>query len=43
VPAQIDTKVNLDHLEATLQAEGIKKFADPMNVLLAVTTEKRGV
>jgi hypothetical protein len=34
--------VDLAQLEARLMAEGIKKFADPQEVLLALVAEKRG-
>ncbi len=39
---EIDQKVNVEHLEATLMSEGIKKFADPQKALLALIAEKRG-
>jgi transaldolase len=39
---EIDAKVNLEKLEATLMAEGIRKFADPMRALLALVAERRG-
>ena len=35
------TKLWLDTVEATLMAEGIKKSADPMKVLLALIAGKR--
>ena len=38
---EIDRKVNVEHLEATLMAEGIKKFADPQKALLALIGQKR--
>jgi transaldolase len=41
VVSEIRSKVNLEHLEDTLMAEGIKKFADPMKVLLALIAETR--
>jgi transaldolase len=41
VLAEIDQKVDMHHLEATLMEEGIKKFADPMKALLALIAEKR--
>ena len=40
VLAEIDRKVNVDHLEATLMAEGVKKFADPQKALLAIVERK---
>jgi transaldolase len=42
VVAEIDTKVDLAHPEATLMAEGISKFADQMKALLALIAERRG-
>ena len=42
VLADIDSHVDFAHLEATLMAEGIKKFADPQKALLATIAEKRG-
>ncbi len=39
--AEIDAKVDPAHLEATLMAEGIKKFADPQKALLALIAQKR--
>lgn len=41
VLAEIDRKVNMEHLEATLMSEGIKKFADPQKTLLALIEKKR--
>jgi transaldolase len=41
VLADIDLFVDLDKLEATLMAEGIKKFADPQKDLLALLAQKR--
>jgi transaldolase len=41
VLAEIDTLVNLDKMEETLMAEGIKKFADPQKKLLQTIKEKR--
>jgi transaldolase len=41
VLADIDTMVDLDKMEETLMAEGIKKFADPQKALLALIAEKR--
>ena len=42
VLAEIDKKVNVEHLEQTLMSEGIKKFADPQKALLKLIAEKRG-
>ncbi len=41
VLAEIDQRVNLQHLEDTLMREGIKKFADPQKALLALIARKR--
>jgi transaldolase len=41
VLAEIDRLVDLQKLEATLMAEGIKKFADPQKALLALIQQKR--
>jgi transaldolase len=41
VLAEIDSLVDMDHLEHTLMDEGIKKFADPQKALLALIAEKR--
>lgn len=38
---EIDRLVNIEHLEATLMGEGIKKFADPQKALLKLIAEKR--
>jgi transaldolase len=38
---EIDRAVDVEHLEATLMSEGIKKFADPQKALLALVAEKR--
>ncbi len=38
---EIDQKVNVEHLEATLMSEGLKKFADPQKALLKLIAEKR--
>ena len=40
---EIDAKVDVAHLEATLMSEGIKKFADPQKALLALIAQKRKV
>ncbi len=43
-PAVVDeiTKlVDIEHLEVTLMAEGVKKFADPQKTLLALIEKKR--
>ena len=42
VLTEIESKVNLEQLEATLMAEAIEKFADPMKALLALVAERRG-
>ncbi|MCA9270842.1 MAG: transaldolase, partial [Planctomycetales bacterium] len=39
--ADIDTHVDMDHLEQTLMAEGIAKFAAPQLALLKLIAEKR--
>ncbi len=41
VLAEIDAKVDIAKLEATLMDEGIKKFADPQYALLKLIGEKR--
>ena len=38
---EIDRKVDLQHLEDVLMAEGVKKFADPQKALLALIGQKR--
>ncbi len=38
---EIAAKVNIEHLEATLMDEGVKKFADPQKALLKQIGEKR--
>jgi transaldolase len=38
---EIDRTVDLEHLEAVLMAEGVKKFADPQKALLALIGQKR--
>ncbi len=38
---EIAREVNADHLEATLMAEGVKKFTDPQKALLALIKKKR--
>jgi transaldolase len=38
---EIDRLVDMEHLEATLMAEGIEKFARPQRALLALIAEKR--
>ena len=38
---EINSKVDMQHLEDTLMAEGLKKFADPQKALLALIAEKR--
>jgi transaldolase len=37
---EIDSQVNWQHMEDTLMAEGVKKFADPQKELLALIAEK---
>ncbi len=41
VLADIDRQVNIEHLEATLMSEGIKKFTEPQKALLALVAHKR--
>ena len=41
VLAEIDAKVDFEHLEQTLMSEGLKKFADPQKALLALVATKR--
>jgi transaldolase len=41
VLAEIDKKVDAQHMEKTLMAEGVKKFADPQKALLALIASKR--
>lgn len=41
VLAEIDEKVDMEHLEKTLMDEGIAKFADPQHALLALLASKR--
>lgn len=41
VLAQIDEHVDFQHLEDTLMAEGLQKFADPQKGLLQLIAEKR--
>ncbi len=41
VIAEIDEKVDFDHLETTLMDEGVRKFADPFKALLELIAEKR--
>lgn len=41
VLADIDQKVNIQHLEETLMSEGLAKFADPQKALLKLIAEKR--
>ncbi len=38
---EIDRLVDFQHLEETLMREGLQKFADPQNALLALIAEKR--
>jgi transaldolase len=39
--AEIDQKVNLQHMEATLMEEGVHKFTEPQKALLKLIAEKR--
>ncbi len=39
--AEIDAKVDMQHMETTLMSEGLKKFADPQKALLALIAKKR--
>jgi transaldolase len=41
VLAEIDAKVNVQHLEETLMREGLAKFADPQKALLKLIGQKR--
>jgi transaldolase len=41
VLADIDAKVDMEHLEATLMKEGLDKFAQPQHDLLALIAKKR--
>jgi transaldolase len=41
VLAEIDKKVDMDHLEKVLMEEGLKKFADPQHALLKLIAKKR--
>ncbi|HEV3257915.1 MAG TPA: transaldolase family protein [Gemmataceae bacterium] len=41
VLAAIDREVDMEELETTLMREGVKKFADPQKVLLALIADKR--
>jgi transaldolase len=41
VLAEIEKKVNIQHLEETLMEEGVKKFADPQHALLKLIADKR--
>ena len=38
---EIDQKVNVEHMEATLMEEGIQKFTEPQKALLALIASKR--
>ena len=42
VLADIDTKVDVEHMEATLMSEGLSKFAAPQKDLIALVAAKRG-
>jgi transaldolase len=41
VLAEIDKKVNIQHMEETLMREGLAKFADPHKALLKLIAQKR--
>lgn len=41
VAEEIDRLVDMEHLESTLMAEGIAKFANPQKALLALVAKKR--
>jgi transaldolase len=41
VLAEIDAKVDIQHLEDTLMREGVVKFADPQKALLDLLRNKR--
>lgn len=41
VLAEIDRQVDFEHLEQTLMAEGVQKFADPQKALLKLISERR--
>ena len=41
VLADIDQKVDFQHMEKTLMEEGLKKFADPQKALIALIASKR--
>ena len=41
VLAEIDQKVDVQHMHDTLMREGIEKFANPQKALLALVAEKR--
>jgi transaldolase len=41
VLADIDAKVDIQHLEETLMREGLEKFAEPQKKLLALIASKR--
>jgi len=38
---EIDQKVNIEHMEATLMEEGVHKFTEPQKALLALIASKR--
>jgi transaldolase len=40
IVSEIESKVNLQHLEDVLMEEGIEKFADPQHALLALIAER---
>ena len=39
--AEIDRVVNVEHLEATLMSEGVKKFSDPQKALLRARSPRK--
>jgi transaldolase len=41
VLAEIDAKVNVEHLEQVLMTEGVQKFADPQHALLKLLATRR--
>ena len=41
VIAEIEKKVNIQHLEDTLMSEGLEKFADPQKALIQLICDKR--
>src|SRR5690606_744936 len=41
VLADIDARLNVQHMEDTLMSDGVQKFADPQKVLLGIVVERR--